>query len=91
MVRSLRAKAVEFKFYAPAAKKVNIAGSFNKWNSKSDPARKDSQGNWTTKLSLIPGRHEYKFIVDGNWVNDPRCSSCIPNAYGSHNCVVEVK
>jgi 1,4-alpha-glucan branching enzyme len=89
MVKTLKAKSVEFKFFAPSARKVSIAGTFNKW--KADPARKDSRGNWSTKLSLTPGRHEYKFIVDGNWVNDPRCLSCIPNSFGSQNCVVEVK
>jgi 1,4-alpha-glucan branching enzyme len=89
MGRILKAKSVEFKLYAPSARKVSIAGSFNKW--KADPARKDSQGNWSTKISLNPGRHEYKFIVDGNWVNDPRCSSCTPNSFGSQNCTVDVK
>lgn len=84
-------KPTEFKLYAPGAKKVMIAGSFNKWDTKKLPAKKDSKGNWLAKVALTPGRYEYKFIVDENWTNDPRCTSCVANPLGSQNCVIEVK
>ena len=86
-----RAKSVEFKFYAPTAKKVTLAGSFNNWDIKKHPAKKDTRGNWITKVSLKPGRHEYKFVVDGNWINDPKCSAAAWNSVGSQNSVLEVK
>jgi 1,4-alpha-glucan branching enzyme len=85
------AKATEFRFYSPKAKKVILTGSFNKWNTRSISAKKDSSGNWTAKVDLPSGRHEYKFIVDGNWVNDPSCRNCVPNSLGSQNCVIEVR
>lgn len=85
------AKSQEFKLYAPQAKKVSVAGSFNKWDPKADPAKKDTKGNWVAKVSLKPGSHEYKFFVDGNWMNDPRSASFVGNAYGSQNCVIVVK
>jgi 1,4-alpha-glucan branching enzyme len=91
MVSIGKAKATEFKLYAPAAKKVFLAGSFNNWNTKKLAAKKDSKGSWSVTTSLKPGRHEYKFFVDGSWVNDPGCSACVPNAFGSHNCVREIK
>ncbi|MBU1125356.1 MAG: glycogen-binding domain-containing protein [Candidatus Omnitrophica bacterium] len=84
-------KPVEFKFFAPQAKKVSIAGSFNEWDINSYKAKKDTKGNWSTKVSLKPGKYEYKFIVDGTWVNDPRCTALITNNLGSQNCLVEVK
>ena len=84
-------KPTEFKLYAPGAKKVTLAGSFNKWDPNKLPAKKDTKGNWLVKAGLKPGKHEYKFIVDGSWINDPRCTSCVANSFGSHNCVVEVK
>ena len=84
-------KPTAFKLYAPAAKNVVVAGSFNKWDTKKLLAKKDSKGNWSAKVALKPGRHEYKFIVDGAWINDPRCTSCVANSLGSHNCVIEVK
>ncbi len=86
-----RAKPVEFRLYAPQAKCVNLAGSFNGWDTKTNNTKKDSKGNWSTKVSLEPGKHEYKFFVDGAWWNDPNCAACKPNAFGSQNCVIEVK
>ena len=91
MARTVETKPTEFKLYAPGAKKVVVAGSFNKWDTKKLAAKKDTKGNWLIKASLKPGKHEYKFIVDGSWINDPRCTSCVANTLGSHNCLVEVK
>jgi 1,4-alpha-glucan branching enzyme len=91
MVRLSSVKPIEFKFYAPAAKRVSLAGSFNNWNTKALSAKKDSKGNWAAKVNLKPGRYEYKFFVDGSWLNDPRCTACASNAFGSQNCVIEVK
>lgn len=91
MAKICKVKATEFKFFAPQAKKVNLAGSFNNWDTGSLCAKKDSKGNWGIKVGLKPGRHEYKFLVDGAWVNDPRCKSCVANSFGSHNCTIEVK
>lgn len=91
MVTTLRAKPVEFRFYAPQAKRVSLAGNFNKWDTQSLSAKKDSRGNWRIKVNLSPGKYEYKFFVDGSWINDPKCTVCVPNTFGSKNCVVEVR
>ncbi len=84
-------KSTEFKLYAPQAKCVSLAGSFNNWDTKVNNIKKDLKGNWSTKISLEPGKYEYKFFVDGSWQNDPSCVACEANAFGSQNCVVEVK
>jgi 1,4-alpha-glucan branching enzyme len=89
--KSVKAKSVEFKLHAPRAKKVSIAGSFNNWDSKTHPAKKDTRGYWVTELSLKPGRHEYKFVVDGNWITDPKCANTVWNSVGSQNCILEVR
>ncbi|MFH1640830.1 MAG: isoamylase early set domain-containing protein [Candidatus Omnitrophota bacterium] len=91
MARIVKTKTTEFKMHAPGARKVSLAGSFNNWDTKKLSAKKDSQGNWKVNVGLKTGRHEYKFFVDGTWANDPNCASCVPNSFGTHNCVVEVK
>lgn len=91
MSKLMGSKTVEFKLYAPKARKVSLAGTFNNWDAKRLSARLDSKGNWLVKTNLKPGRHEYKFLVDGNWTNDPRCTSCVANAFGTQNCVLELK
>jgi 1,4-alpha-glucan branching enzyme len=91
MARLASARPTEFKLYAPQAKRVSLAGSFNNWNIKKNAAKKDSKGSWMVKMSLKPGRYEYKFLVDGNWWNDPRCHSCVTNTFGSQNCIIDIK
>jgi 1,4-alpha-glucan branching enzyme len=71
---------VEFRFFAPEARAVYIAGSFNDWADNedgvitSDSARMtgpDTFGIWTRTMSLPAGRHTLKFCIDGDpdrWV-----------------------
>jgi 1,4-alpha-glucan branching enzyme len=91
MPRMMSSRTTEFRLYAPQAKRVSLVGSFNNWNTKRLSAKKDSRGNWIAKVNLKPGRYEYKFFVDGNWLNDPRCTWFAPNTFGSQNCIIEVK
>ncbi|MCX7661856.1 MAG: glycogen-binding domain-containing protein [Candidatus Omnitrophica bacterium] len=91
MPRTKKTKTAVFTLYAPEAKKVYIAGSFNNWNPKKLPAKKDTKGNWSAKVSLQPGTYEYKFVVDDNWIPDPNCARNIPNPFGSLNSILEVK
>lgn len=91
MIKMSGSKPTEFKLYAPQAKRVSLAGNFNKWDTKALSAKKDSRGSWTVKVNLRPGKYEYKFFVDGNWINDPSCAACIVNTFGTQNCVREIK
>ena len=83
-------KVVDFKFYAPQAKKVELGGCFNGWKSDKNPLKKDASGNWKTSLKLKAGRYQYRYLVDGVWQNAQEPVECVPNAFGSWNCVVEV-
>lgn len=89
--KSLSKKKAIFEYYAPLARKVHIAGTFNDWNPETTPLKKDQAGKWRTELSLPPGRYEYRYMVDGNWENDQRPVECVPNAFGSWNGVVTVQ
>ena len=91
MVRIASRRMKEFKLYAPSARKVSLAGSFNNWDTKKLSAKKDLRGNWAIKVGLKPGRYEYKFFVDGSWLNDPSCKSFVYNNFGTQNCIVEIK
>ena len=84
-------KEVTFEFYAPSAKEVSLAANFNNWDAAKNPLKKNGGGKWRLSLSLQPGRYEYRYLVDGNWENDQRPVACVPNAFGSWNCVVEVR
>jgi 1,4-alpha-glucan branching enzyme len=82
---------VEFVFEHPGAEQVYICGDFNGWQPWSLPmiGNPDS-GSWAKRLALEPGRYEYKFVADGNWIHDPVAPGNVPNRYGTLNSVVEV-
>ncbi len=80
-------KKVQFEFPAPEALEVYLAGDFNNWDSSANPMKKDKKGIWKITVSLKPGTYKYRFLKDGNWENDPACCDCIPNEFGSLNCV----
>ncbi len=84
-------KQVEFKISAPQAEKVLLTGEFNGWDHSSYLLKKYKGGTWKTNLRLKPGRYEYKFIVDGEWWDDPQCNIYVPNPFGTKNSVVEIK
>jgi len=79
-----------FEYSSPEVKEVSLAGNFNQWNPKANPMKKDKKGTWKATLFLEPGRYEYRFVADGNWENDPSCSCCVENEFGSKNCVRNV-
>jgi 1,4-alpha-glucan branching enzyme len=91
MAKTKSKKEVEFKYHAPSARSVKLAGDFNNWDSQSLSAKKDKKGIWRVKLVLTPGSYQYKFLVDGQWQNDPSCASCVPNSFGSLNCKIDVR
>jgi len=62
---------VSFKFPAPAARQVALAGDFNYWNPEDMPMYKGSDGVWYLSVPLAPGRYEYRFVADGVWQDYP--------------------
>ncbi|MEA2082169.1 MAG: glycogen-binding domain-containing protein, partial [Elusimicrobiota bacterium] len=58
----------EIKYYAPKAVEVSIAGDFNGWNPDEFPMEKIEGGYFSKRLDLEQGVHEYKVIIDGEWL-----------------------
>jgi hypothetical protein len=83
--------ATKFVFFAPEAAQVSLCGEFNNWSPDATPMKRQSDGKWETAIPLLPGQYQYKFFVDGQWLNDPNASQTIPNSYGTVNSVIEVK
>lgn len=52
------------------AKEVYVAGSFNNWSPKTDKLQRKGTV-WITDVEAEPGKHTYKFILDGRWILDP--------------------
>lgn len=82
-------KKVAFQFVADPGNVVSVAGTFNNWNPKANPMKDNlDKGHFKAALRLPPGRHEYKFVVNGEWHIDPDCPEWAPNEHGSLNSVI---
>lgn len=89
--RTTNGKKVSFNFKAEPGSTVFVAGTFNKWDPTQYRLRDNpDNGEYKIKLTVPPGRHEYKFIVNGVWCADPTCLEWAPNSQGSLNSVLTV-
>jgi 1,4-alpha-glucan branching enzyme len=82
---------VSFALFKPDAKRVSLCGEFNGWSPDATPMRSHEGGHWKATLTLQPGRYQYKFVADGQWLHDPNAGESVPNQHGSLNSVVEVR
>jgi 1,4-alpha-glucan branching enzyme len=83
--------SVRFTLHKPEAKGVSVCGDFNGWSPSATPMKGNNNGHWETTVALAPGRYQYKFLVDGEWLLDPAAQKKAPADYGSLNSVVEVR
>lgn len=79
-----------FRFADPTAMSVLLVGDFTQWQAKGIPMRKGKDGIWVATLELPPGKHTYRFIVDGEWRDDPECTLRVDNPYGGKDMVRQV-
>lgn len=80
----------EFHFASPGAMTVQLVGDFTGWRRAPVALSKGPGGVWRTQVALKPGIHHYRFLVDGEWRDDPECTVRVPNPYGTENAVIEV-
>lgn len=71
------------------ARFVNLAGSFNDWKASTILCGREGAG-WVCRVDLKPGRYQYKFIVDGDWMTDPGNPLTEGDGSGNNNSVVIV-
>ncbi len=75
------------KFYLKgyqSATDVYCTGSFNDWSENALPMKRNDTG-WECERILPEGNYKYKFIVDGEWINDPANDFKIPNEFDTYN------
>ena len=78
-----------FTFTSATAQSVCLAGDFNGWNAKSTPL-KQTGSVWSVTMPLASGRHQYKFVVDGQWMPDPANPARMADADGNQNSVFDL-
>ena len=84
-------REVRFELAAQPGSKVFVAGSFNNWDPAANPLEKSMDGgSYQAAFRLPPGRHEYKFVVNGLWTIDTGNADWRLNRFGTLNSVLRV-
>jgi 1,4-alpha-glucan branching enzyme len=87
---AVNGKSRHFSLAAPKAASVQLVGDFTQWQQKPINLQKGADGVWSASVELPPGSYHYRFLVDGQWRDDPQCTRRVPNPYGGQNAVCEV-
>ena len=84
-----KGKMVQFQYEGVPGSRVCVVGTFNDWDPRKHQLKASRRsGSYAGTALLSGGRHEYKFIVDGNWCSDTTCPDSVVNQYGTLNSVI---
>lgn len=72
------------------AKTVYLAGDFNNFNETGFAMRRE-KNEWVFTVHLSPGKHCYKFVVDGQWMLDPENKLWEQNEYSTGNSIIWIR
>lgn len=85
-----KTRRVRIEFTQRRAFRVYIAGTFNEWHPQATQMIALGNGRWFKELTLPLGTYEYRLVVDGEWMADPRALESVPNPFGGVNSVLRV-
>lgn len=75
---------VTFSVPAKEANEVTVIGNFNEWNTKSTTLKKLKNGTFKGTVDLEKDNsYEFRYVVDGNYVNDDQADAYAWNDYAS--------
>ncbi len=82
---------ITFSLHDPNAQDVYLVGDFNNWKaSEENRLTRDDNGSWIKRLALRSGTYHYKFVVDGEWQEDPSNPNKEENNFGGYNSLIEI-
>ncbi len=88
-------REVVVRFKDESAGDVRIAGDFNGWvpdrGVRSLIASEGQTRVWTKVLKLEPGTYQYRYVVDGEWREDPSNPQSAPGPTGQPNSILHVR
>ena len=88
-------KEIVIRFRDATAGDVRVAGDFNGWvPDKGVRSMIESEGQtrvWTKILTLEPGTYQYRYVVDGEWRQDPGNPESVPGPMGQPNSILHVR
>lgn len=79
-----------FYYYAPNAQRVELLGDFQNWEMGKIIMNRHESGYWWIDAYMFDGIYEYKFLVDGVWMEDPNARWQWPSPFEGNNSVLVV-
>ena len=77
---------VTFSIAAEDANEVSLVGTFNNWDTKAEPLKKLKNGTFKGTLNLDKDNsYEYKYLVDGKYLNDDSADAYAWNDFAAAN------
>jgi len=86
----IKRRKVRFSVESAGAREVFLMGDFNSWNPKAHPMKNDGGGIWNKTVMIPLGKYEYKFLIDGEWKEDPKNEQTSSNGFGTFNSVLNL-
>lgn len=83
---------VTFSVPAEDANKVTVLGCFNKWD-ENDAVQLKKLKNGTFKGTLAlekDSSYEFRYLVDGTFINDDKADGYVTNEFGGENAVLNL-
>jgi 1,4-alpha-glucan branching enzyme len=78
---------VEFRFFRPSAKRVELAGDFNHWRVGELQMLPCGDGYWRTRVRLLEGEYKFRYRADGVWYTDFAAFGVEPGQFGLDSVV----
>ena len=70
---------------------MRIAGDFNNWNPETlSFSDVPEEPRWRKEFSLKPGSYRYKYLLDGQWIEDPENDKTVDDSYGGINSMIDI-
>lgn len=83
---------VTFSVPAKEANEVTVLGTFNEWNAQEGlKLKKLKNGTFRGTVNLDKdASYEFRYLIDGTFVNDEGADSYITNEFGGENAVLNL-
>ncbi len=83
---------VTFTLPAKEANNVALVGNFNEWNTEATELKKLKNGTFKTTVDLeAENSYEFRYVVDGVYINDDQADTYAWNEYaGAENGVLNL-
>ena len=84
-------RKVVLRLFGYEGRNVQLAGDFNDWIPDNGVITRHVDGVVEKIVMLMPGTYQYRYVVDGEWQEDPSNPEVVENFSGGYNSILHVE